>query len=978
MSPEQARGQTDRLDERTDVFGLGALLCEILTGQPPFAGTVIQALQRAQRADLADSFTRLNQCGADAELIRLARRCLAEQPADRFRHAGELTAALTAYLEGVETRLLQAELARASEQARAEQADARARAERRAGRLALALAGCVLALVGTGAGGYLWDQQRRVTQQRELTRRVDEVLDKVADLRQRSAWAEALAEARHAEELLDQGLADPALRQRVRAICDDLEAQVQRVREERDQEKKDRRLVDDLDAARLVQAEAAAGEARFAVERAIPQFRKAFRAYGLPVGVGDPAVAAARLRRRPLAVRQAVSAVVEEWLDLATENPDRVREPHRDWLRALAAEVGGGGIPELRAACQERDLNRRRAALERLAEAADARQWPPRALVHLARRLHAAVATATAVQLLRRAWRQHPADFWVNEELGLLVDATQPQNWAEAVSHLTAAVALRPDCPGAHLNLGIALAVGGQMDESIACSQKAIALDPNLAGAHLNLGLALSRKGEVDEAIECYRKAIALDPKLAGAHNNLGTALLDKGEVDEAIACLRQAVALAPGLASVHNNLGNALALKGEVDEAIECYQKAIALDPKHAAAHYNLGAALVRKGPGVDKAIVCFRKAIALDPKHAGAHHNLGNALLNKGKVDEAVACYQKAIALDPKDAKAHNNLGNALALKGEVDESIACYQKSIALDPKLAGAHNNLGAALVRKGPGVAKAIASFRKAIALDPKDPQAHNNLGFALDTVGKPKEAIEAWRMAVRLEPRLAMTHFWLGKALLLQGRPSEALVPLDEAAKRLPAVQAQALGLSAERSRAECMARLEKRLPDLLAGKDRLGDNRERLDLGELCRRQHRFAASARFFTEVFAAEAKLADDLTAAYRYNAACSAALAAAGQGEDAGKLDDKERTRLRQQALDWLRADLAGYTKRLEGSTRVIRRMVQQRMRHWQKDTDLTCIRDKTPLAKLPAQEQKAFAQLWADVAALLAKTAGDPK
>jgi hypothetical protein len=47
-------------------------------------------------------------------------------------------------------------------------------------------------------------------------------------------------------------------------------------------------------------------------------------------------------------------------------------------------------------------------------------------------------------------------------------------------------------------------------------------------------------------------------------------------------------------------------------------------------------------------------------------------------------------------------------------------------------------------------------------------------------------------------------------------------------------------------------------------------------------------------------------------------------------------------------------------------------VQQVLRHWQKDSDLAGIRDKAALAKLPAQEEKACSQLWADVAALLKK------
>src|SRR5262249_44742389 len=193
-----------------------------------------------------------------------------------------------------------------------------------------------------------------------------------------------------------------------------------------------------------------------------------------------------------------------------------------------------------------------------------------------------------------------------------------------------------------------------------------------------------------------------------------------------------------------------------------------------------------------------------------------------------------------------------------------------------------------LYRKG-RVDRAIARFNKAIALDSKLANAHDGLGFALDAAGKPTEAIEAWRTAVRLDPGLALTHSWLGKALLEQGRPSEALVTLHQAAKCLPPEYVRARGLPAQGSRAKRLSRLEKRLPNLLAGKDRLGDNRERLDLIDLCQRQHRFAAATRFFTKVLAAEAKRADDLTAAHRYNAACCAALAAAAQAEDAGKLD-----------------------------------------------------------------------------------------
>jgi hypothetical protein len=97
-----------------------------------------------------------------------------------------------------------------------------------------------------------------------------------------------------------------------------------------------------------------------------------------------------------------------------------------------------------------------------------------------------------------------------------------------------------------------------------------------------------------------------------------------------------------------------------------------------------------------------------------------------------------------------------------------------------------------------------------------------------------------------------------------------------------------------------------------------------------------------------------------------------LAAAGQGKDADKLDDKERTRLRKQALDWLRADLVMWSELLEKATPQQRTVVQKTLAHWKRDADLTTVRDKEPLAKLPEAEREAWQKLWADVDALLAK------
>jgi serine/threonine-protein kinase len=82
MPPEQGRGELDRLDERCDVFGLGAILCVILTGAPPFRGRGRdEVYQQVAHGDLSDAFGRLDRCGADEDLLRLAKDCLAPEPA---------------------------------------------------------------------------------------------------------------------------------------------------------------------------------------------------------------------------------------------------------------------------------------------------------------------------------------------------------------------------------------------------------------------------------------------------------------------------------------------------------------------------------------------------------------------------------------------------------------------------------------------------------------------------------------------------------------------------------------------------------------------------------------------------------------------------------------------------------------------------------------------------------------------------------
>ena len=537
MPPEQALGEVERVDERADVFGLGSILCEMLTGKPAYVGRFAELRRKAESADLTDAFSRLDLCGADGELIALARSTLAAEPADRPRDASVVARGVAAYLASVQKRLRASELARVEADAQAKAERMRAESKRMRRKFTVALTGFVLVAVLIGGATWLTLRQGYEARMVETDRVVGAALAQAEAYREQArrvgkndpeAWKHALAAAEKTADLLSGRVARPDLADKVEALHLAVAAEADGVRRRAELVESYRQLLAKLDKARLEGTKVKDGQ--FDYPLMIAAYVAAFREAGIDLDTWRPeAVGAASLGAES---RERVAVALDQWWRHETD-PRRV-----EGLRSLARRIDPDPFRNrLRDALASGDP----ATLSALARATPSETLPPTSALLLGLALDGrGGGREEAIAFLARAQRRSPGDFWINHHLGFLTDHVLPRRSDDAVRFLTAAVALRPISALSHANLGSALFQAGRADEGIAALREAVRLEPGFAAAHNELGLMFDAVGRLDEAVACFRESLRLGPDSAAWNLNLGGSLRDQGKYREALISLRR------------------------------------------------------------------------------------------------------------------------------------------------------------------------------------------------------------------------------------------------------------------------------------------------------------------------------------------------------------------------------------------------------------------------------------------------------
>lgn len=591
MPPEQAIGDVEALDERADVFALGAILCEILTGKPPYVrqpGSNI--MEQARAGSLDDAYARLSACRGDAELIELAMRCLSASRDDRPRHGGLVAKAMEDHLAHAEERTQEAQVAAA-------EARVRATEERKARFLTGGFAALLLILICGGVGFAWWRQSERAQDDRDIRA----ALDDMHTLVRASAWDAA----REALERADLVATSGDISDEARADLENDRAEFRSQLAVAQAKQRETQFIDQLRAIHTRPVEIETDDEH--------DYAKAFREFGIDVIALDSETAAKEIRARGVTLAEEMAFALDDW-------GARLRAAFRPQWRHMVRTASLADPHPWRQQLRDATLDYDESSLLLIAGDLRPRDRDPRSVCLLAIALRYK-QREVALSVLRDAFHVYPNDFWINFYIGYTLARgmrggwesrgrkVDPERLDEALRHTLIALSHRPGTVSIRNHLANLYQLKEEPDEALLHMAEAVRLDPNDRKLRRGLAHLLIEQGD-----------------LAWARTEMAAYL---GEPDESSFRVRSAIVQYTERLAIRSGVPLPQIVK-DIRERLDDTERT---QPE---LQRQLAIALYRSADW-DGAANALRTALAQDAKDLDARGLLMRCLLRQGHFDEA-----------------------------------------------------------------------------------------------------------------------------------------------------------------------------------------------------------------------------------------------------------------------------------------------------------------------------------------------------
>ena len=335
-----------------------------------------------------------------------------------------------------------------------------------------------------------------------------------------------------------------------------------------------------------------------------------------------------------------------------------------------------------------------------------------------------------------------------------------------------------------HTNRGVVLTRLGRMDEALAAFQRAVEVDPASALPATNLAQALGNLERWEESLAAADRALLIEPKGLKALRVRAIALAMLGRLEDAVTEFRRRRALGPMPADLHHDLGEALLRLRRHEEALAAYDEGLAVERDHLPCLVGRGTTLVELGRP-EEALEVSARIEELAPEDARGPAARARALLRMGRHDEVVAAARRALKLDSACESASATLAAALNGLGRYAEAVEAIDRHLAVHEDCAPGWRLRAEARFALGRDE-EALQAIERAIALDPGHIIDRSRRAACLLRLGRTDEALAAYEALGRDDPTDAEPHMLVGYILFVRRRFSEATQAFQRGLKRDP------------------------------------------------------------------------------------------------------------------------------------------------------------------------------------------------